>query len=449
MTHPPVLDIDVNRSLWVSGTKGYDPLPPLTGKTSADIAIIGGGFTGISTAYHVSRRFPEKRVVLLEARALANGASGRNGGQMLNWIAGAETRDPERTRLIYDTTKEGIDGIEAIIRDHRLNVGYRRDGCLQVFTDSRRAEAAHAHVEELQRIGVPLRFLQGAELSTYLRAEGAHGAIFDASEGQIHGVELIRELRPVLLAQGVAIYEDTPVLSVEEGSTVTLTTPGGEVRAAAIVLATNAYTARLGYFKGGIFPLHSHVIATEPLDDEARQAIGWGRATGFSDDLDRISYAGLSPRGELVFGGGSNASYGYLFGGRTQYPGSPESAAKGFAAVERRLAEYFPGAAKVRIAHRWTGTLCITMSRMCSIGVRGEHKNVYFALGYSGHGVTMANLAGRVICDIYSGDDARWRALPFYQKELGGVPPEPLRWLGYQVYTRLTGRSPRKMDEIA
>lgn len=450
MTRIAALDIDENRSLWLAGAPDYAPEPPLRGSTSADVAIIGGGFTGVSTAYHLSRRFPEKRIILLEARSLANGASGRNGGQMLNWIAGAETRDPELTRLIYETTKAGIDEIEQIIRENRLQVRYRRQGCLQVFTNASRAEHAHAHVEELRRLGIPLSFLQGAELLQHLRAEGAKGAIFDASEGQINGVDLIRELRPVLLSRGVGIFENTPVIAVQEGSTITLTVPEGEVRAASIVLATNAYTPRLGYFKTGIFPLHSYVIATEPLDVEERKTLGWGLATGFSDDLDRISYAAVAPGGEIVFGGGSNASYAYRFGGKTQLPGPPDGghALKGYGAVERRLADYFPAVAQRRIAHRWTGVLGITMSRMCSMGVRGEHRNIYFALGYSGHGVTMANVAGRVLCDIYSGDDERWRRLPFYQKRLGGVPPEPLRWLGYHIYTRLTGRSPRKMDEI-
>ena len=84
------------------------------------------------------------------------------------------------------------------------------------------------------------------------------------------------------------------------------------------------------------------------------------------------------------------------------------------------------------------------MTRVCTMGVRGDHRNVYYALGYSGHGITLANLAGRVLCDIYSGDDARWRGLPFYQQRLRYIPPEPLRWAGYQLYTRLTGRSPRR-----
>jgi gamma-glutamylputrescine oxidase len=441
-------DIDENRSVWMDDShEGYQASPPLQGSERADVAVIGGGFTGVSTAYHLSRRFPDKRIVLLEARTLANGASGRNGGQMLNWLPGIEPKDPELARRIYSATKEGIDGIEAIIREHGLRVRYRRDGCLQVFTDARRAEEAHARAEELTAWGIPVRYVQGAELSTYLRPEGAVGAMLDSSEGQLHGVDFLRGMKPVLLAQGVKVFEGSPVLSIREGRSITLTTAGGDVRAQAIVLATNGYTPRLGYFRSGVFALHSHMLATEPLSREQAEALGWGRAAGFADDLDRISYGALLPSGELIFGGGSNASYGYLWGNRTSFPGTPESASRSFAAIQRQLNRYFPAAARLRIARRWTGTLGITMSRMCSMGVRGEHRNVYYALGYSGHGVTLANLAGRVLCDIYSGDDARWRELPFYQRKLGGIPPEPLRWIGYHVYTRLTGRSPRKSAE--
>jgi glycine/D-amino acid oxidase-like deaminating enzyme len=383
--------------------------------------------------------------MILEARHLANGASGRNGGMMLNWVNGVDFHDPELTRRVYETTRDGIDGIVALIREHGLPVRYRRDGCLEVLTDARRAEAAHARVERLAGWGIPLRYLDGAALSRRLAVKGAAGAVLDETEGQLNGVDLLRALRPVLLAKGVAIHEDTPVLRVEEGRTITLTTPSGVVRAAAVVLATNGYTPRLGYFKAGVLPLHSHVLATEPLDAEARAALGWGEVSGFSDDNDRIAYGSMTPAGELVFGGGSNAAYAYLYGNRTSYPGSPGSAGAAFDAIRRRLLGYLPGAERLRIAHRWTGTLGVTMSRVCSMGVRGEHRNVYYALGYSGHGVTLANLAGRVLCDIYAGDDARWRDLPFYMRPLGGIPPEPLRWIGYHAYTKLTGRSPRKV----
>lgn len=448
MTRIQQLDIDENRSLWTATAKPYTALPSLSGSVSADIAIIGGGFTGISAAYHLSRRFPQKHVVLLEAKAIANGASGRNGGQMLNWLAGVESRNPDLTRLIYATTKEGIDGIEQIIKRHGLDVRYHRRGCLEVFTSPERAEMAHARAEAMQRLGIGIRFLSSRELPAHLDAAGVHGAVIDPSEGHLHGVDYLRALRAVLLEQGVSIYENTPVLSVNEGPTITLGTPGGEVRANCIVLATNAYTARLGYFKYGYFPLHSHAIATEPLSEERQKQIGWGATSGFHDDLDRISYAGITNEGEIIFGGGSNASYAYLYGGRTSYPGTPGSASANFRAVQNRLEAYFPRSAGVKVAHQWTGTLCITMSRICSMGVMGEHRNVYYALGYSGHGVVLANVAGRVLCDIYSGSDEHWRKLPFYQKPLRGAPPEPFRWIGYQFYTRLTGRSPRRSDFI-
>jgi glycine/D-amino acid oxidase-like deaminating enzyme len=108
------------------------------------------------------------------------------------------------------------------------------------------------------------------------------------------------------------------------------------------------------------------------------------------------------------------------------------------------MRHYFPALEEVPVVHRWTGPVALTMSRCFAVGVRGEHRNVYYAFGYSGHGVTLANLAGKILCDIYSGDEARWRGMPFFQPKLFQMPPEPLRWVGYHVYTALTGRSPRR-----
>ncbi len=435
------VDIDDNRSVWADVETPYRPEPALAADIDADVAIVGGGFTGVSTALHLARRFPERRVVLLEAKVLANGASGRNGGQVLNWVNGVEHRDPAHARRVYDVTKSGIDLIEETVSRYKLDTRWRRDGCLEVFTSPARADSAARHAEWLQAAGIPVRFLGRDELQRVLRLEGAEGALFDPTAGQLDGVSYLRALKPVLLELGVHVYEHTPVRRIEEGSTCTLTTDGGRVRAKAIVLATNAYTPRLGYFADGILPLHSHVVATEPLSAERWAEIGWSAGAGFSDDLDRIAYASLTRSGRMVFGGGSNASYGYLYGGRTTWTGAADA---GFGAVEDRLRRYLPKAADVKITHRWTGTLGITLSRVCTMGVRGEHRNVYFALGYSGHGVTLANLAGRVLTDIYSGDDERWRDLPFYQQRLLYIPPDPLRWVGYHAFTAMTGKSPRR-----
>ncbi|MDP2311469.1 MAG: FAD-dependent oxidoreductase [Pseudomonadota bacterium] len=440
------VDIDECRSAWTDDKPHYRPEPALASAIEADVAIVGGGFTGVSTALHLARRFPERRVALLEARQLANGASGRNGGMVLNWVNGVEHDDPARARRIYDVTRSGIDLIEDTIARYHLAAGFRRDGCLEVFTDPARAAAAATQAEWLQAAGIPIRFLDSAELAATLRIEGAAGALFDPHAAQLDGVAYLRALRPVLQALGVTVYEDTPVLSVREGAECRLATPGGEVRAKAIVLATNAYTPRLGYFTGGILPLHSHVIATEPVSAARWAEVGWRGVAGFSDDLDRIAYASLTRSGpdgagRLVFGGGSNASYGYQYGGKTTWAGPADT---GFAAVEARMRRYLPGAADIRVTSRWTGPVAVTLSRVCTMGVRGEHRNVYFALGYSGHGVTLANLAGRVLTDIYSGDDVGWRDLPFYQQRLLWIPPDPMRWMGYHAYTSMTGRSPRR-----
>lgn len=433
-------DIDDNDSLWAATARAVEPLPPLRGDVTADVAIIGAGFTGLSTAYHLSARNPDLRVVVLEAKRVGNGGSGRNGGMALHWINGVEVRDPDRARRLYAVTTETIDWIAHVAREHDFPLRFRRNGCFEVVTDSQRAEEAHAKAELLASWGLPIRFVQGSELTDRLRAKGVVGATVDPTTGQLHGLDLLHGLRDVLTRRGVTIYESTPVVSIAEGRTHTLTTPAGTVRAASLVLATNGYTPSLGYFRSGIIPLHSHCIATEPLPLERWRELGWGDLAAFSDDLDRIAYASLTEDGRLLFGGGGNGAYSYYYGGRTTVPRTPE---KQYAFVKGILDRYFPNARDVRIAQRWTGTLGITMSRVCSMGVTGAHKNVYYALGYSGHGVVLANLAGRVLADLHADHHEPWRDLPFYQNPLGGIPPEPLRWMGYHVFTAITGRSPR------
>lgn len=440
---PERLEIDPNVSVWAAQAGPYTPRPPLEGTVTADLAIIGGGFTGVSTAYYVGERLPGRKVVLLEAASLANGASGRNGGLVLNWVNGIDNSDLELTRRIYGLTSAGIQAMRALIERHRLPVQHRFDGTLTIYTNAKRAEAAHAEAERLGAIGVPVRFLRREELAGRFEPRGIHGALFEPGTGQINGAQLVRSMRPVLEERGVTIYEQTPVLRVRAGREIRLTTPRGEVRARAVVLATNGYTSKLGFFRDALFPLHSSVLATEPLTPEQREALGWRAYAGFSDDLDRISYGSMTSDGRVIFGGGSNQSYAYLFNNRTRLSADEPTARRGQAAIARTMASYFPGAPALPIAHRWSGVLGITLDRRPLWGRCGEEGNIYYALGYSGHGVALANLAGEFIADLYAGDDSRWRGLPFYQDGYKAIPPEPFRWVGYQLFTRLTGRSPR------
>jgi glycine/D-amino acid oxidase-like deaminating enzyme len=431
---------DENRSVWLAGKEPYHPCPPLAADRSADVVILGGGFTGMATAYHLSRRFPEKGMVLLEAREIGNGASGRNGGQMLNWVNGFDPSTPEEAKRIYDATREGIESILGIVAEHRLPVPLTNAGHYEIFTTPRAADAGQELLAQLQGSGVPLRFVCGRDLGAAIDLEGVEGAIFDPGSGTLDGLAYLRSLRPVLEKQGVSIFEGTPAVRLREGRTLEVETPGGSVRAAAAVLATNAYTRELGYFRSALIPLHSHVIATGPRPPEEWASRGWKKGASFIDDRSRISYGTLTPDGRVLFGGGSNSAYQYLFGNRTHSPGPSDASVE---SMRRQLLRYLPRLEGVPITHRWSGPVALTLSRLPAIGVRGAHRNLYFALGYSGHGITLANLAGKILSDLYAGSEERWQGLPFYERKPRFIPPEPLRFLGYQGYTRLTGRSPR------
>jgi len=144
-------------------------------------------------------------------------------------------------------------------------------------------------------------------------------------------------------------------------------------------------------------------------------------------------------------GGGATRAYAYRFGNQTTFDARPDDA--GARATREILLRYLPELADIPITHRWSGPLDLVLRRYCAIGVRGDHQNVFYGLGYSGHGITLANLVGRVLADLYAGDHAPWRDVAFYMKKPSGIPPEPLRWLGYQLVSRITGRSPFKRPD--
>jgi glycine/D-amino acid oxidase-like deaminating enzyme len=429
---------DPNRSVWVAESAPPEPAPPLVGRLATDVAIVGGGFTGVSTAWHLRQRQPGLGIALLEAGVLGQGASGRNGGQVLHWINGFEPKTEDALRRVHAATGAGIDIAEELATRFAPPGTFRRQGALEVYTDARRAEGAAERVEKLRAAGIPAEFLPESRLGIH----GAKGAVLDPLAGRLNGFALLQALRPVLRESGVVLHEGTRVLRVRPGREIALETAQGEVRAKALVLATNGYTPALGFFRLGLLPLHSHVIATEPLAEDDWRRIGWGDFDGFTDDLDRIAYAARTPGGRLLLGGGGNAAYSYRLGSRPV--AAPRAEARATPFMRGVLARYFPGVAERKIEHRWAGTLALTLDRICSMGVRGRHRNVYHALGYSGHGVALGLLAGRVLADLYEGNHEAWRDQPFYQKSLTPFPPEPVRWLGYQVITRLTGKSPRR-----
>lgn len=428
-------------SIWHHHISARDAYPELEGLQRYDFAVVGGGLTGISSAYHLRRKFPDASIVLLEASLLGSGASGRSGGQALNWLAGIQRGNLETARKSYGVTQVGFETAAAMARtvgaEHTLTI----DGALELYTSPKRFEAAKREADRLRQAGIELSVLSQPELNGFLAAEGIYGGVLDPKAGQLDALRLIEAAAKWLTSHDVRIFENSPVLSVAENGPVNIRLGRGGIIAEKIVLAVNAALPTLGYLRNRVFPLHSFVMSSDPHPPEFWRDHGLFRTVGFSDDSDRISYGCLTHRGEFVFGGGSNSSYRYLFGNNMNFPGD---GARAFRAIRQKMTGYLPGLQTVNFPHRWSGVLDLTFDRSCSIGAIGGSSRIFFAAGFSGHGLILTNLAGRVIADLIGGEDDRWRNEIFYNRRLRYIPPEPLRWVGYHIFTTLTGKSPRR-----
>jgi glycine/D-amino acid oxidase-like deaminating enzyme len=223
----PDQSIDRNESVWVAERAPGAPCAPLARRVRTDVAVLGGGLTGVSTAWHLRERHPELGIALVEARALGNGASGRNGGQVLNWINGVDPATPEDARRIHAATLAGIDLAENFARRFGVAESFRRRGCLEVYTHPARAERGAARAEWLRNAGIPAEFVAASALGV----RGACGALLDPTAGRINAYALLQAMRPALIGAGIEVYESTPVSRVRLGAEIALAAPGGEIRA--------------------------------------------------------------------------------------------------------------------------------------------------------------------------------------------------------------------------
>jgi len=424
-----------NEPVWTAESPPARSGEPLGRDLNVDVAIVGAGLTGISVALHMRERFPELGIVVLEASTLSSQASGRNAGQMLHGFAWDPASDDRMARRIYEVTEMGIQIAEAWSAGV-APLAFRRTGCLALQTSVRHAETAASEVEHSCSLGIPMRFVPRSEL----RFHGVEGGVLDPHAGILNARALLYGLQPRLAEAEIRVYERTPVIRIAPGEIHTLETPGGKVRARTLVLATNAHTPALGFFRRGLLSLHAHVLATPVLPQALWDELGWTDFSGISDDRTRLSYATRTPEGRLIFGGGSNAAYSYAHPDDV----ARERRARGRAhePLRRVLTQYMPALRDVPTSHLWSGRLCIPLDRICSMGQGGRHQNVYHALGYSGHGLALSLLAGKVITDLYSGDHAAWRDVPFYQRRFRSWPPEPLRWMAYETLTRIADHVP-------
>ena len=435
------IDAFARQNYWFDsiGFRSDEVNPPLKKDILADIAIIGGGFTGLASAYHLITHHPDKKIVLLERGCCGWGASGRNGGFADTGIRTlwdiCEQQGPEVARPIYDITLDGLDSIRHFAEEHGVDCDFAPNGSMELAVEESHIEALEEEKKVYDRMGLEAAIIDKTELQKNIKSERYLAALWYRDGATVNPFKLARGMKRVVEEKGVDIYEQTPVVHIEPGKSITVETSGGRVRAETLVLAANGYSVSLGFFKRRIIPMCAHVIATEPLTEKQLESIGWSGREKLSDMNPFFHYFHLSADNRIIFGAeGAKYKYG---GGLYQDVHEPT-----IKRITKDLLMCFPQLEGIRITHSWGGTLCITLDLLPSVGVLGENKNILYAVGYTGEGVVLTQVAGKIINELYSGNDNALTRLFFVDKPIPYSGPEPFRYLAisaFRVYLRRFG----------
>lgn len=372
------------------------PYPEAVGEITCDVCIIGGGFTGLSAALHMAEAGLD--VVLVEAQRVGFGASGRNGGQ----VAGGHNKDQSEleamlgkphARALWDMALESVDLVRDLVACHAPDAGFT-PGIIHADHRARFVKHSHAAAEKLRdEYGYDLvRPLGRDEINHLVGSTAYHGGSLDMGAGHIHPLRFALGLACAAKKAGVRIFETSRVENVKAGKSVQVVTEKANIRAGHVVWACNGYLGKAEpKVAARVMPINNFIAATEPLGEGlARELIAENHAVADSKFV--INYFRLSEDNRMLFGGGE--SYGYRF---------PRDIA---AVVRKPMEEIYPQLAEVKIDYAWGGTLAITMNRMPHFAKLSS--NILTASGYSGHGVALATLGGKLAAEAVLGQAGRF-----------------------------------------
>lgn len=389
--------------------------PALKGAARADVCIIGGGYTGLSAALHLAERGMD--VLLIEAHRVGFGASGRNGGQVgsgqnqdQDWLEQTVGRD--HARKLWDLSQEAVGMVKSLIRDHDMPCTFHPGIAHACWTDAEVSHARH-YAEKLARDYAyeQITPLDCAGLQAILPSPVYKGGDIDRGAGHVHPLNYAIGLAQAAHKAGARIHEGEPVLKITQGAKPVVETASARVECDHLILACNGYLGDLdGHVAARVMPINNFIIATEPLGARAAEVLRENVAV--ADTKFVVNYWRMSEDQRLLFGGCE--SYGYRF---------PEIAQ----AVRKPMLKIYPQLADVKIDYAWGGTLAITVNRLpCFARVAA---NILSASGYSGHGVAMATLAGRLLAEAVAGQAERFdvmAAVPTYRFPGGPAMRSPL-----------------------
>jgi glycine/D-amino acid oxidase-like deaminating enzyme len=400
-------------------------LPPLEGDTDADVAIVGGGYTGLWTALALKEREPGVDVVLLEAEFCGFGPSGRNGGFLETyWPALARLADRLGHQAALEVARASEGALEAI-RSLDDDVWLHEGGMLLVSASPAQDAAVERAVRTARELGVEEEALSltAAQIELHARSPRFRRGVLFPKVGTVQPARLVRALRRKALAAGVRIHERTHATRVRSGL---VETPSGGVHAADVVMATNAWAAGWRPLARCLTPFGSYVVLTEPVP-ELLAEIGWTEGEAVADGRMFLHYFRTTRDGRVLMGSGSGPiGFHGRIGNRFTHD-SPTAAR-----AEAGLRALLPGLAGARIEHAWGGPIDVSADHLPLFGtVPGTR--IHYGAGYTGNGVGPSWLGGRILSSLVLGAVDEWSQLPLVHRRLKKLPPEPLNFLGGSV----------------
>ncbi|TAL07091.1 MAG: FAD-dependent oxidoreductase [Chloroflexota bacterium] len=427
---------------WLS--RAPDSLEPaLRGDRRTDVAIVGGGFTGLWTAIQLLDADPELRVTILEMERVGFGASGRNGGfcdaSLTHGLANGIAHFPSEIRELEAEGRRNLAELVAFVAAEGIACDLEQTGSMSVADQPHQVEELRASAALAQEYGVSTTFLDRAAVW-----EELHSPVFEA--GLLAGPDqtvmldparLARGLKQAALRRGATIHERTRVTGLERraGSVHILTDAGARLVAQHVVVATSAYSGWLGRLQRLFVPVYDYVLVSDPMTTEQLDSIGWRRRMGVSDSGNQFHYFRLTADNRILWGG-----YDAIYHSGNRVSPALDERPTTFERLEQHFVRAFPQLADLRFPWRWGGAIDTTSRFMVTIGQSMAGRLTY-ALGYTGLGVGAARWAGGVVRDMILDPTADRLQLEIVRSGPFPFPPEPARWLAVEAVRRELARA--------
>ncbi|MGO3147796.1 MAG: NAD(P)/FAD-dependent oxidoreductase [Leucobacter sp.] len=403
--------------------------PEMPGNMTADVAIVGAGYTGLWTAYYLKKARPQLKIVVIEQRHVGYGASGRNGGWLTNSVTGGReqyvgTHGHDAAQRFQRAMNETVDEVIRVAGTEGIHADIKKGGEFNVaYTPAQEARLREFAASERTWQYTDLEVLEAVEAQAKINVAGTRAAVWHPHAARIQPAKLVEGLARAVERLGVAIYERTRVVEIEPHQ---LRTTHGTVSAEYIVRATEGFTANLKGLHRLWLPMNSSIIATEPLPQHVWDELHWNEGEVLGDFAHVYMYAQRTADDRIAIGG---RGVPYKYGSKTDTDGeTPEQTVDTLSEILHR---FFPATRDAAIAHVWSGVLGVPRDWAATVGL-DEQTGIAWAGGYVGTGVTATNLAGRTLTDLILGNETELVSLPWVNHRVRTWEVEPLRWAATQ-----------------